>query len=160
MIIAVTATAPDLEAEIDPRFGRSPYFLIVNTDNLSCEAVENPNLKLTGGAGTQSASLMAKHGVTHVLTGNCGPNGNKGAEGPSKTTSVVRISSARASATSAFLRGQKSGALLISPVQACPWQNTHCTSPMSGSSLSVTGFSDPYSILDLATICRTRSILE
>ena len=78
MIIAVTATAPDLNAEIDPRFGRCPYFLIVNTDDLSFEAVENPNLELTGGAGTQSASLMDKHGVRHVLTGNCGPNAHQG----------------------------------------------------------------------------------
>jgi len=74
MKIAITATGPDLEAKVDPRFGRCPYFLIVQTDDLSFEAVENPNVTLGGGAGIQSGQLMSEKGVTHVLTGNCGPN--------------------------------------------------------------------------------------
>jgi len=74
MRIAITATSPDLEAKVDPRFGRCPYFLIVETDDLSFEAIENPNLVLGGGAGVQSGQLMAEKGVKHVLTGNCGPN--------------------------------------------------------------------------------------
>jgi len=74
MKIALTTTAGDLEAQIDPRFGRCPYFLIVETDNLSYEAFENPNVALGGGAGIQSGQLMAEKGVQHVLTGNCGPN--------------------------------------------------------------------------------------
>jgi len=74
MRIAITATGPDLEAQADPRFGRCPYFLIVETDDLSFEAIENPNLVLGGGAGVQSGQLMAEKGVKHVLTGNCGPN--------------------------------------------------------------------------------------
>ncbi|RPJ51452.1 MAG: hypothetical protein EHM23_34105, partial [Acidobacteria bacterium] len=61
MKIAVTATAPDLQAQIDPRFGRCPYFLIVETDDLSFQAVENPNLTLSSGAGIQSAQLLAEH---------------------------------------------------------------------------------------------------
>jgi len=76
MKIAITATAPDLDAKMDPRFGRCPFFLIVETDNLSFEAIENPNLTL-GGAGIQSAQLMADKGVQHVLTGNCGPNAHQ-----------------------------------------------------------------------------------
>jgi len=74
MRIAITATGTDLEANVDPRFGRCPCFLIVETDDLSFEAVENPNLTLGGGAGIQSAQLMAAKGVKNVLTGNCGPN--------------------------------------------------------------------------------------
>jgi len=77
MKIAVTATAPDLQAQIDPRFGRCPYFLIVETDDLSFHAVENPNLTLSSGAGIQSAQLLAEHGVKQVLTGNCGPNAHQ-----------------------------------------------------------------------------------
>ena len=74
MRIAITATGPDLEAQADPRFGRCPYFLIVETDDLRFEAIENPNLVLGGGAGVQSGQLMAGKGIKHVLTGNCGPN--------------------------------------------------------------------------------------
>lgn len=74
MNIAITATEPSLDAKVDPRFGRCPYFLIVDTDTMKFEALENPNMMLGGGAGIQSAQLMAGKGVQFVLTGNCGPN--------------------------------------------------------------------------------------
>ena len=74
MKIAVTATEPSLDARMDPRFGRCPYFLVVETDDASFEAVENQSVSLGGGAGIQSAQLMAGKGVQTVLTGNCGPN--------------------------------------------------------------------------------------
>jgi predicted Fe-Mo cluster-binding NifX family protein len=74
MKIAVTAANPSLDGMIDPRFGRCPHFLIVETDDLRFEAVANPSLSLGGGAGIQAAQLMAEKGVRHVLTGNCGPN--------------------------------------------------------------------------------------
>jgi predicted Fe-Mo cluster-binding NifX family protein len=74
MKIAVTATEPSLDAAVDPRFGRCPYFVIVETDDSAFEAVENPNAALGGGAGIQSAQLMNEKGVRFVLTGNCGPN--------------------------------------------------------------------------------------
>ena len=74
MKIAVTATEPSLDARMDPRFGRCPYFLVVETDDGSFEAVENQSVSLGGGAGIQSAQLMADKGVQTVLTGNCGPN--------------------------------------------------------------------------------------
>lgn len=74
MKIAVTATGKTLEDQVDPRFGRCPYFLIVDTETLKAEAIENPNLTVGGGAGIQSAQLMAENEVQAVLTGNCGPN--------------------------------------------------------------------------------------
>jgi predicted Fe-Mo cluster-binding NifX family protein len=77
MKIAVTATGPSLDANVDPRFGRCRWFLIVETDDLSFDAVENPNANLGGGAGIQSAQLMAERRVKHVLTGNCGPNAHQ-----------------------------------------------------------------------------------
>lgn len=77
MKIAVTATGKTLDSSVDPRFGRCPCFLIVETDDLGLEVVDNPNVTLGGGAGIQSAQLMADRGVTHVLTGNCGPNAHQ-----------------------------------------------------------------------------------
>lgn len=74
MKTAITSTGPDLDAHVDPRFGRCAYFLIVDTDSMEFEAIENPNLALGGGAGVQSAQMMADRGVESVLTGNCGPN--------------------------------------------------------------------------------------
>ena len=77
MKIAVTATEPTLDAVVDPRFGRCPYFLIVDPDDLAFEAIENASVALGQGAGIQSAQLMAEKGVTSVLTGNCGPNAHQ-----------------------------------------------------------------------------------
>jgi len=74
MKIAVTSTGPTLDDNVEARFGRCAYFLIIDTDNMRCEAVENPNIALGGGAGIQSAQLMSEKGVITVLTGNCGPN--------------------------------------------------------------------------------------
>ncbi len=74
MKIAVTSTGPTLDSDVEARFGRCPYFLIIDTDTMQFEAIENPNIALGGGAGIQSAQLMSEKGVTTVLTGNCGPN--------------------------------------------------------------------------------------
>ena len=74
MKIAVSATGPTLDSGVDPRFGRCSFFIIVETESLNFEAIENPNIALSGGAGIQSAQMMADKGVQTVLTGNCGPN--------------------------------------------------------------------------------------
>ena len=74
MKIAVTSTGPTLDDAVEARFGRCPYFLIIDPDTLEFEALENPNIALGGGVGIQSAQLMAEKGVSTVLTGNCGPN--------------------------------------------------------------------------------------
>jgi len=74
MKIAVTATGPTLSDHVEARFGRCAYFLVMDPDSMEFEAIENPNIALGGGAGIQSAQLMADKGVQTVLTGNCGPN--------------------------------------------------------------------------------------
>jgi len=72
--IAVTSTGPSLDDQVEPRFGRCTYFLVVDTDTMEFEAIQNPNIAAGGGAGVQSAQLMADKEVSTVLTGNCGPN--------------------------------------------------------------------------------------
>lgn len=74
MKIAVTSMGPSLDDQVEARFGRCPYFLIVDPETMEFEALQNPNIAVGGGAGIQSAQLMAQHGVQTVLTGNCGPN--------------------------------------------------------------------------------------
>jgi len=77
MKVAVTATGPSLDAAMDPRFGRCSYFVVVETDDMTFEAIENVNSSLGGGAGIQSAQVMAQKGAKAVLTGNCGPNAHQ-----------------------------------------------------------------------------------
>ncbi|MFC1808949.1 NifB/NifX family molybdenum-iron cluster-binding protein [Candidatus Omnitrophota bacterium] len=73
MNICVTAQGNTLDAEIDSRFGRCQYFIIVDSDTLDHEVIENKNVA-AGGAGIQAGQLMCDKGVDVVLTGNVGPN--------------------------------------------------------------------------------------
>jgi len=74
MKICVTSQGKTIESQVDPRFGRCAWFLIVETDSMDIEAIENVQTQMTGGAGIQSGQLMAEKGVEAVLTGNAGPN--------------------------------------------------------------------------------------
>jgi len=74
MNICVTAEGKNLDSKVDPRFGRCQHFIIVDPDTLEFEAIENPNIESMGGAGIQSAQLVASKQVKAVVTGNVGPN--------------------------------------------------------------------------------------
>ena len=77
MKIAVSSTGQTLDSVVEARFGRCPYFLIVNPTSLEFEAIVNAGAEQGGGAGIQSAQLVAEKGVSAVLTGRCGPNALK-----------------------------------------------------------------------------------
>lgn len=77
MKVAVTSTGASLDAAVDPRFGRCPYFMLVETNDMGFKAVANENSALGGGAGIQSARLVVQEGAKTVLTGNCGPNAHQ-----------------------------------------------------------------------------------
>ena len=74
MKIAVSAMNPNLEAQIDPRFGRCRYFIIVDAETMQFEAIENSSAMASGGAGISAAQTIVGKGTQAVLTGNCGPN--------------------------------------------------------------------------------------
>jgi len=78
MRIAVTSQGQDLNGDVDPRFGRAPWFLLVDPETMAFEAVENAqSLNLPQGAGIQAAQNVAQHKPAAVLTGNCGPKAFK-----------------------------------------------------------------------------------
>ncbi|KJS02404.1 MAG: dinitrogenase iron-molybdenum cofactor biosynthesis protein [Desulfobulbaceae bacterium BRH_c16a] len=75
MKIAVTAKGKFLTDAVDPRFGRAPYILIVDTETLEFEALDNSvNVNAFKGAGIQAATMVADKGAQVLLTGYCGPN--------------------------------------------------------------------------------------
>jgi len=74
MKVVVSAVAPSLDAEVEPRFGRAPYFILVDTDTMSLiEAIENTFAMQASGAGIQAAQLVLDKGAEAVITGNVGP---------------------------------------------------------------------------------------
>ena len=77
MKIAVSSIGQTLDSAVEARFGRCPFFLIVNPTTLEFEVVTNASAEHSGGAGIQSAQLIAEKGASVVLTGSCGPNALK-----------------------------------------------------------------------------------
>jgi predicted Fe-Mo cluster-binding NifX family protein/Pyruvate/2-oxoacid:ferredoxin oxidoreductase delta subunit len=74
MKLCVSSTGPDLDSQVDPRFGRCSYFLIVDTDTLEYGSFGNTAAGASGGAGIQAARFVAEKKAAGVLTGNLGPN--------------------------------------------------------------------------------------
>ncbi len=74
MKIAVTSQGKDLNSDIDPRFGRSAYFIIIDPDTMEYESVDNiQNLDLPQGAGIQAGKTIIDKNADALITGNCGP---------------------------------------------------------------------------------------
>jgi len=74
MKIGITSTGENLDADVDQRFGRCKYFLIVDADSMEFEVLSNENAMASGGAWIQTTQTIANKVVEAVLTGNVGPN--------------------------------------------------------------------------------------
>ncbi|MEJ5299631.1 MAG: NifB/NifX family molybdenum-iron cluster-binding protein [Thermodesulforhabdaceae bacterium] len=74
MKIAITTTGKDLNSPLCERFGRTPFFMVYDTESDSFEVFDNSvNLNAPQGAGLQTAQNIARQGVSCVITGHCGP---------------------------------------------------------------------------------------
>lgn len=72
--IAITSESPSLDSLVDPRFGRTAGFLIVDADTMEFEYVDNGSAQtMSQGAGIQAAENVAQSGATVILTGYVGP---------------------------------------------------------------------------------------
>lgn len=78
MKVAVTSAGQNIGDAVDPRFGRAAYILIVDTETMDVEAVDNQkNVQAFKGAGIQAATIVSQKGAEALLTGYCGPNAFK-----------------------------------------------------------------------------------
>lgn len=73
MKVAICAQGTHLDAPMDLRFGRCPYFVVVDAQTGKWEHITNPGPEAAGGAGIQAAQLMIKLKVEAVITGRLGP---------------------------------------------------------------------------------------
>ncbi|HHT02144.1 MAG TPA: dinitrogenase iron-molybdenum cofactor biosynthesis protein [Firmicutes bacterium] len=74
MKLAICAQGEGMAAQTDPRFGRCRYFVVVDLASGAVETLENPNCQSAGGAGIQTAQMLADMAVEAVVVGNLGPN--------------------------------------------------------------------------------------
>ncbi|MBA7626934.1 hypothetical protein ES703_34394 [subsurface metagenome] len=77
MKIAVTSTGKTLDSQVDQRFGRTAYFIAVDTETMDFSVIENESAAAAGGAGISSGKVVIDAGAESVLTGNCGPNAER-----------------------------------------------------------------------------------
>ena len=74
MKICISATGDNLDASLDPRFGRALYFLIIDNKGKLIKAIKNTGIQAMRGAGITAAQIIVKEKVNVVITGNIGPN--------------------------------------------------------------------------------------
>jgi predicted Fe-Mo cluster-binding NifX family protein len=72
--VCISSTGKDLDANVDQRFGRCKYFVLVDTDTMEPTAVPNEGMESFGGSGIQASQTVIQHGAKAVVTGNVGPN--------------------------------------------------------------------------------------
>lgn len=74
MKICITTTSKNKNSNVDPRFGRSQYFLILNEKGEVEEAIDNAAQNAQRGAGISAAQKLENKDVEILITGNIGPN--------------------------------------------------------------------------------------
>jgi predicted Fe-Mo cluster-binding NifX family protein len=77
MKIAITASGKTLNSQVDQRFGRAAYFIVLDPDTMDFRVLDNEDVASAGGAGISSAKNVIDSGAEAVLTGNCGPNAER-----------------------------------------------------------------------------------
>ncbi len=75
MKIAISSTGTTMESNVDPRFGRASYFVIVDPENSQIvDVIDNrASQEAAHGAGINAATIVAQSGAEVVLTGRVGP---------------------------------------------------------------------------------------
>ena len=109
MKIGISAKGGSMEAEVEPRFGRCAYFLIVDSDTMRFEAFSNPATNLAGGAGPRTVQEYVNRGATVVLTGQAGPKAEQ-AMAAAEVEVVTGVTGTVREAVEAYLAGQPAGA--------------------------------------------------
>ncbi|MEI6840470.1 MAG: NifB/NifX family molybdenum-iron cluster-binding protein [Methanomicrobiales archaeon] len=74
MKICFTAQGATLESLSEDRFGRAPYFIVVESEDGSFEAIKNPYADGGGGVGPKAAQVLIANNVKALVSGQVGGN--------------------------------------------------------------------------------------
>jgi predicted Fe-Mo cluster-binding NifX family protein len=72
--VALSAASPNIDDQVGGRFGQSEFLLLVDTDTMSWEPVENPGRDPRADAGLRAARLLCDRHVSDVISGMFGPD--------------------------------------------------------------------------------------
>ena len=74
MIVCITAQGATPESKVEERFGRAPYFILMDSETGSFEAVANPYADGAGGVGPKAAQLILDMKAGALISGLLGGN--------------------------------------------------------------------------------------
>ena len=106
MKVIITATNKTFDSPFNPRFGRSDYFILVDTENGEWEGFSNPAANARGGAGPQAVQFIADKGVEAVVSGRYGPSAFTALEAAGINAYVYNGSGAVKDAVEQFKKGE------------------------------------------------------
>jgi predicted Fe-Mo cluster-binding NifX family protein len=73
MKIIITASGNKVDQSFNPRFGRTDYFILMDSETREAQAFANPAMDSRGGAGPQAVQFIAAHKPDAVISGRFGP---------------------------------------------------------------------------------------
>lgn len=74
MKIAIPSTGTDIKSDVNQSFGRTPYFIVVDSDTKDFKVIDNKAADAQGGAGIKAAQTIVDSGAQAVITFRCGQN--------------------------------------------------------------------------------------
>lgn len=74
MKIAMPTDEESMKSSVCISFGRTPYFLIYDTDTRNYVFIDNNAASSQGGAGIKAAQLLVDNEIDALLTPRCGEN--------------------------------------------------------------------------------------
>jgi predicted Fe-Mo cluster-binding NifX family protein len=104
---AFTTSGSDLNAPLDPRFGRALKILIYDLEDETFTTLDNgANVNMAQGAGIKAAETIAQNGANVLITGHCGPKAFR-----ALAAAGIKIYNTQASTVAEALEKFKTGSL-------------------------------------------------
>lgn len=122
MRVAISSKGKNRDAQVEPRFDKAAYFLIVDTDDMTFHAIRNNSIEDPTDA--DAVRLVIYAGAEVVLTGDCGPDARH-----TLTTSGVRLFQGISGTAAAAVERLKQGWLAES---SDPGVRRRCGAGMAG----------------------------
>lgn len=73
MKLAIALKENDYNSFVDERFGRAPFFIIIDSDTKEFEIIENEAKDEATGAGLKAVKNLLKHEIDVIIAGEIGP---------------------------------------------------------------------------------------
>lgn len=74
MKIIIPVESKTSDTSVCPSFGRTPFFMLFDTENQNCQFIDNSAAESQGGAGIKAAQILVDSGAKVLITYRCGQN--------------------------------------------------------------------------------------